>query len=190
MDNVASKNDVANSVSVAEPSPVVEVITISPLLPEDAMFGKPAFDVVADAFNNALVTVDSAVCSDTVWLTPVLDAIDGAVVDAIEGVVASVAVVDTVSVNSLEDVVVFDAVVVEIVAGVATTVVVVDVVSVTGVEDVVVINGVVVDVVVGVIASVAESGAAGVVVLEPVVGGIYLTTSIRKWAVAVVYITA
>ena len=123
MGNVVLKNDVANSVSVAEPSPVVEVITMSPLLPDDAMFGKRAFDVVADALNNALVTVDSAVCSDIVWLMPVLDAIDGAVVDAIEGVVASVAVVDTVSVNSLEDVVVFDAVVVEIVVEVVASVV-------------------------------------------------------------------
>ena len=65
--------------------------------------------------------------------------------------------------------VVINVVVVEVVVGVVASVVVVGIVLVSGFEDVVVINRVVVDIAVGVVPSVAESGAAGLVVLEPVV---------------------
>ena len=175
MSNVGSKNDVANSASVAEPSPVFEIITISALLPDDAMSGKLAFDVVANVFDNVFVTIDFAVCFDPVWRIPVLDAIDGVVVDVIEGGVASVAVVDTVSKNSVEDVDVIDAVVAEVVVGVVASVVVVEAGSFEGVEDVVVINVVAVDVVAGVVASavvidvVSVTGVEDVLVINGVV---------------------
>ena len=78
MSVVVSKNDVANSVSAAEPSPVAEVVTVSALLPDDVMSSN---DVAADVLENVFVIVDSLICADTVSPKSVLDTISVVAID-------------------------------------------------------------------------------------------------------------